>query len=229
MKGKGERLCESCFPSSSRRKCFQDKHTAPTKQRGLISLEGVPCGQDRTEHCALPESSQNFTQSWETQTVSNSKFLCSQKHTQLWSSLLQVITKAWEIQLPLSQTVFDSLLITIMSISRRCRVGFLQQRPWGKKKRLSSYSILKLIPYISAFSLLSKIKNSDLAGIIIKQFSTLCHTIYFLCAWLIWALVFCTCCEHTQIPGTFKSGWWSQMYLYHLHGQTLNMLQLPPL
>lgn len=38
-------------------------HTAPTKQRGLISLEGVPCGQDRTEHCALPESSQNFTQS----------------------------------------------------------------------------------------------------------------------------------------------------------------------
>lgn len=43
-------------------------------QRGLISLEGVPCGQDRTEGCASPRSSQSFKPSWQRQTATANFF-----------------------------------------------------------------------------------------------------------------------------------------------------------
>lgn len=130
-KAKEKDHVKAAFHHQAGRRAFKTSTQLPQNRGGLISLEGVPCGQDRTE-TVLCLNLHKVSQHHERQSVNNSKFLCSQKHTQLWSSLLQVITKAWEIQLALSQTVFDSLLITIMSLSRRCSVGFLRQKPWGK-------------------------------------------------------------------------------------------------
>lgn len=124
-----ERRKPVLIPWASGQRAFMTSRQLPL-WRSLISLEGVPSCQDKTEVCASPRSSQNHHKR---DTDSNSKCLCWQKHMELWSCLQQVITKAWEIQLALHQTIFDSLLITIMSIFSRCRVGFLQQRPWGEK------------------------------------------------------------------------------------------------
>lgn len=84
----------------------------------------------------------------ERETVSNSKFLCSQKHTQLWSSLLQVITKAWEIQL--KSNCFWFIINKNNVQLQKMQSRLLTAEALGKK-RWSSYNILKLIPYISAF------------------------------------------------------------------------------
>lgn len=96
----------------------------------------------------------------------------------------------------------------------------------GGKKRWSSYNISKLIPYISAFYFLSKVENSDLAEITIKQFSdSLLQYLFHMCManlspdlmYLLWIY------RAQRLPNLADNH-----NFVSITCQTFNMLQVPP-
>lgn len=65
-KGKEKACVNAAFYQRVGRRAFTTSIRFPL-QRDLTSLEGIPCGWDRTEGCASPRSLRSFKSSWERQ------------------------------------------------------------------------------------------------------------------------------------------------------------------
>lgn len=148
-KGKEKAHVNAAFYQQMGRRAFITRNAAPTADGSDFTWRrSLWSGQDlRAAHCPGPPKASNRH---ERETDSNGKFLCWQKHMQLWSCLQQVITKAWEIHLALSQIIW--FIINNNNVHhQKMQSRLLMVEALGKKKQWSSYNILKLIPYISAF------------------------------------------------------------------------------
>lgn len=145
-KGKEKACVNATFYQQVGRRAFMTS----TQQRGLISFEGVPCGQDRTEGCASPRSSQSFKPSQERHRQQQQISLLTEAHAALKLSKVSH-NKSMRNPACFKSTWFWFIINNNNVHLQKMQSRLLMAEALGKKKIWSSCNILKLIPYISAF------------------------------------------------------------------------------